>query len=69
MSNKPAINYDEKEDVCYINFHDPPLKADDTHQSEDYIFRFKDGKPIGVTILNFSKYEKLIKFLFSVLVD
>ena len=60
-----VIDYDKESDVCYINFYKPPLEADFTNRVEDIIFRSKDGKPIGATILNFSKYEDIIKLLLS----
>ena len=60
-----VIDYDEKSDVCYINFHKPPLNADNAKTEGDFIFRFQNFKVVGVTILNFSKYEKIIRLLLS----
>jgi uncharacterized protein YuzE len=54
-----VINYDEGADVLYINFHKPPLKADNTTQTENMIRRYFQGKLIGVTIINFSEEVKI----------
>ena len=60
---KIVVNYDKESDVLYINFHDPPLEADYTNRQGDIIFRSKDGVPIGATIIDFTKYEGIIKLL------
>jgi uncharacterized protein YuzE len=65
MNEKPIIDYDRESDVCYVNFHSPLLEADSANRIGDIIFRSRGDKPIGATILNFSKYEKLIKLLSS----
>lgn len=54
---KPAsdilIDYDEKEDVLYVNFlNSDPQKADFGRRFGDYIIRIKDGLVIGVTIIS-----------------
>ena len=58
---KTLVDYDKEADVCYVSFHTPPLEADNSHMNGDFIFRSKSGEPIGVTIMNFSKYENVIK--------
>ena len=60
---KTMVDYDEEGDILYINFHTPPLKADFGNMRGDIIFRVKDGEPIGATILNFSKYQDVIKLI------
>lgn len=62
---KTFIDYDKEADVCYISFHTSPLEADDSHAVGDFIFRSKSHEPIGVTIINFSKYKNLIKLLYE----
>ncbi len=47
--------YDAEADVLYINFHQPPLAADDSELTDDNIvIRCKDNQIIGLTILNAS---------------
>ena len=58
-----VLKYDKDADVLYINFHNPPLEADFGNRRGDIIFRSKDGEPIGATILNFTRYEGIIKLL------
>jgi len=60
---RTLVDYDKEVDVCYVSFHTPPLEADYSHMNGDFIFRSKDREPIGITIINFSKYETLIKLL------
>ncbi len=50
-----SIDYDKDADVLYINFHNQPLKADDAIQVGDIIYRYKDNKLIGITIIDFRK--------------
>jgi uncharacterized protein YuzE len=59
MQNLPQENfwtaYDAEADVLYINFHQPPLAADDGELTDDNIvIRYKDNQIIGLTILNAS---------------
>jgi len=58
-----VIRHDEENDVLYISFHNPPLAADFSNSRGDFLFRSKDGEPIGATILNFSRYAEVIKLL------
>ena len=60
---KVVVDYDKESDVLYINFYDPPKEADYTHRQGAIIFRSKDGIPIGATIIDFTKYEGIIKLL------
>lgn len=48
-----TVDYDEVEDVLYVNFHDSPIQeADFGRRFGDYIVRIKQGFVIGVTVLN-----------------
>ncbi len=58
-----VIRHDEETDVLYISFHNPPLAADFSNRCGDFLFRTKDESPIGVTIMNFSRYVKVIELL------
>jgi uncharacterized protein YuzE len=45
--------YDVEADVLYINFHQPPLVADDSELTEEGILiRYQNDEIIGITILN-----------------
>lgn len=49
------ILYDEEADVMYVNFG-APVPADNTELSEDNIlYRYKEGKTIGLTLTHFSQ--------------
>lgn len=58
-----VFNYDKENDVLYISFYNPPLEADFSHKRGDFLFRSKDSKPIGVTILNYTRYKVIIEIL------
>ena len=62
---KVITNYDAEGDILYINFHDPPLEADDTHRRGDILFRVKNGELIGATILDYTHYEDVIKLVYE----
>ncbi|ACK67944.1 conserved hypothetical protein [Rippkaea orientalis PCC 8801] len=48
--------YDAEADVLYINFHQPPLIADDSELADDdTLIRYQNDKIIGITILNVSQ--------------
>ena len=64
-----VIDYDKENDVCYINFHKPPLIADDSDVRESFIFRAKRGEPIGITIIDFSECKIIIERLYKILFD
>lgn len=51
------IDYDKKADVLYINF-ERPQRATDSVLRENVLVRKKEGKIIGLTILNASKFKK-----------
>jgi len=62
--NETFIDYDEENDILHINFHNHPLEAGGiTNRKGDFVFRYKRGALIGVTITNFSRYEEVIKLL------
>jgi len=46
-------NYDQENDVMYINFYWPPREADYSHKTGDCIIRVKNHEIIGITILNY----------------
>ena len=58
-----VIDHDEENDILYINFHNPPLKAGGTNRRGDFLFLSKYGVPVGVTIMNFSRYAEVIKII------
>ncbi len=58
-----VIDHDEENDILYINFHNPPLKASGTNRRGDFLFLSKYGAPTGITIMNFSRYAKIIKII------
>ena len=48
--------YDAEADVLYINFHQPPLSADDSELTDnDIIIRYQGDEIIGLSILNVTK--------------
>lgn len=50
------VDYDKEADVLYINFG-KPQEADDSFLGEDDIIqRKRDGRLIGVTMLNASRF-------------
>ena len=52
---KVKMNYDEEGDVLYINFG-KPQKADDSDiTDEGVIVRLRNGKIVGLSILNAKK--------------
>lgn len=51
--NKIFLHYDDEANVLYVNFNDKPVEADDSELTEDgLIIRYRDGKIVGVTMLN-----------------
>jgi len=54
-----AVDYDPEGDVLYISFG-KPQEADDSNITEEgVIVRLKEGKIVGLTILNASKRTQL----------
>lgn len=51
------LDYDEEADVLYVNFQKPVPAADSTLLENNIIQREKNGKLIGLTILNASKFN------------
>lgn len=49
------VDYDAKGDVLYISFGKPQEADDSDITEEGVIIRLKEGKIVGVTILNASK--------------
>lgn len=56
--DKLFIDYDEEADVLYVSFGKPQKADDAIHGEDDIIRRKKDGKIIGLTILNASRFRK-----------
>lgn len=50
------VDYDKEADVLYISFG-KPQKADDSQQEDGIIQRKKEGKLVGITVLNASRYS------------
>lgn len=50
-----VIDYDSEGDVLYINFGKPEEADDSDITEEGVIIRLKEGKIVGLTILNASK--------------
>lgn len=51
------IDYDREADVLYINL-ERPQEATDSILKENVLIRKRNGKIIGLTILNASKFRK-----------
>jgi uncharacterized protein YuzE len=49
------LNYDSQNDVLYINFGSPQTAEDSDITDEGIIVRLREGKIIGLTILNATK--------------
>jgi len=54
------IDYDREADVLYISF-EKPQRATDSILKDDVLIRKRNGKIIGLTILNVSKFTPLRK--------
>jgi uncharacterized protein YuzE len=48
-------NYDKEADVLYMSFKKPAIADDSELTDDNIIIRYKNGKIIGMTILNASK--------------
>jgi len=57
------IAHEVEGDVLRVDFHDPPLVADRRSRKGDFIFHYRGGEPIGVTIVGFSRYAGLVRLL------
>ena len=55
LARNIEVDYDSKGDVLYINFGKPQEADDSDITEEGVVIRLKEGKIIGVTILNASK--------------
>lgn len=51
------IDYDRKADVLYISF-EKPQRATDSILKDNVLIRKRNGKIIGLTILNASKFKR-----------
>lgn len=50
------LDYDKEADVLYVNFQKPEKATDSTLLESNIIQRERDGKLVGVTILNASEF-------------
>ncbi|MBU4298790.1 DUF2283 domain-containing protein [Patescibacteria group bacterium] len=51
------IDYDREADVLYITFEKPERATDSILTENNVLIRKKDGKVIGLTIINVSKFR------------
>lgn len=56
---KMWVDYDRGADVLYISFG-KPRKADNAKESNGVITRTRNGKIVGLTVLNASSYSSVI---------
>lgn len=55
MLEKVSMNYDPEGDVLYISFGEPEAADDSDITDEGIIVRLRDGKIVGLSILNAQK--------------
>ena len=55
LSEKTKLSYDAQGDVLYINFGDPQPADDSDVTDEGVVVRLRDGRIVGLTILNATK--------------
>ena len=55
LAEKSKVSYDTEGDVLYINFGSPQPADDSDITDEGIIIRLRDGKIVGLTILNATK--------------
>ncbi len=53
--DKVRFNYDSEGDVLYINFGEPRAADDSDITDEGIVVRLREGKIVGLTILNAQK--------------
>jgi len=51
------IDYDKEADVLYISFERPQKATDSELREDNVLIRKRNGKLVGLTILNASKYR------------
>ena len=51
------IDYDREADVLYINFENPQ-RATDSVLRDNVLIRRRNGRVVGITILNASKFKR-----------
>lgn len=51
------VDYDKEADVLYMNFEKPQIASDSVLQG-DILIRRNNGKIIGLTIMNASKFKR-----------
>lgn len=55
LAEKSKLTYDPQGDVLYINFGKPQAADDSDITDEGVIVRLREGKIVGLTILNATK--------------
>ena len=55
LAEKSKLSYDAEGDVLYINFGKPQPADDSDITDEGVIIRLREGKIVGLTILNAAK--------------
>lgn len=55
VTDKVRLNYDFEGDVLYINFGEPQPADDSDVTDEGVIVRLREGKIVGLSILNAGK--------------
>lgn len=51
------VDYDKDADVLYISFERPQKATDTEVTDEGILLRFRKNKPVGITILNASRFK------------
>ena len=52
LSYEQIIDYDKENDILYINFFNPPLKATFTHRIGNVVMRWHEHRIAGITIID-----------------
>lgn len=55
LSEKAKVSYDGEGDVLYIHFGEPQPADDSDLTDEGVVIRLRDGRIVGLTILNATK--------------
>ena len=58
FSNKINVDYDIEADVLYISFDRPQRATDSIMKENGVLFRYRDDKLVGITILEASTRDK-----------
>jgi uncharacterized protein YuzE len=52
------VKYDSENDVLYVSFGEPQEADDSEMLPNGIVVRYKDGKPIGLTVVGVKSSEK-----------